>query len=212
VPEFGKLARDSYDGEIAFVDQQIGRLLDFMADKPWAKNTVIIVTSDHGEAFGEHKLIRHGFEIWEELVRVPLIVHAPGATPKHVKERRSGIDLVPTLLDLYGVPVAAKTPDDFVSGSSLVPDVFAAPGAPSEARDVFVDMPAGPNNQERRALYVGDKKLYVQAGQRFMLYDLAADPGETKDLAATDKDAVTEMRGKYDAFRGKLHEIVVRPQ
>jgi choline-sulfatase len=212
VPDFGKQARDTYDGEVAFVDQQIGRLLDFIAEKPWGKHTVIIVTSDHGEAFGEHKLIRHGFEIWEELVRVPLLIYAPTAQPHHIKARRSGIDLVPTLLDLYGVKMTNKTPDDFVSGESLVPEVFGAPGAEVPARAVFVDMPAGPNNQERRALYEGDKKLYVQAGQRFMLFDLANDPGETKDLAPTDKEGVAEMRNKYDAFRAKLHEVVVRPQ
>lgn len=212
VPDFGKQARDTYDGEVAFVDGQIGRLLDFMADKPWAKKTVVVITSDHGEAFGEHKLIRHGFEVWDELVRVPLIIRAPGATPRHVKERRSGIDLVPTILDLYKVEVTGKTPDDFVSGTSLLPDLFGAPEQRPEARDVFVDMPAGPNNQERRALYSGDKKLYVQAGSRFLLFDLAADPGETKDLAATDKEALGEMRAKYDGVRAKLKEVVVRPQ
>ena len=212
IPSLGKTSRDAYDGEVAFVDQQVGRLLDFVAEKPWAKNTVIVVTSDHGEAFGEHKLIRHGFEVWEELVRVPLIVYVPGGAPRRIKERRSGIDLVPTLLDLYGIKITPRSADDFVSGASLAPDLFGPPGAAAASRDVFVDMPAGPNNQERRALYVGDKKLYVQAGARFMLFDLSKDPGETTDLAGTDKAALAEMRGKYDAFRAGLKEVVVRPQ
>ena len=106
-------------------EETVVRLSGFMADKPWAQRTVVIVTSDHGEAFGEHKLIRHGFEIWEELVRVPLIVRAPGAAPKHVPARRSAIDLVPTILDLYGVKIAGQAPDDFVSGVSLAPELFA---------------------------------------------------------------------------------------
>jgi arylsulfatase A-like enzyme len=69
--DFGTKGRDRYDGEIAFVDQQIGRLLDFVQQGPLNDNTVIIVSSDHGEAFGEHGLYRHGFEVWEELIRVP---------------------------------------------------------------------------------------------------------------------------------------------
>ncbi|RYE94643.1 MAG: sulfatase, partial [Myxococcales bacterium] len=208
-PDFGKGQRDLYDGEIAFTDRQLGRLLDFVDQQPWSKRLAIIVTSDHGEAFGEHKLIRHGFEIWEELVRVPLLVHIPGVAPGRVQARRSGIDLVPTLLDLFRVEPTSATPYDFVSGRSLLPDV-ARPSA-AEARDVFIDMPAGPNNDERRALIHGDRKLYVASGASFQLFDLASDPGEKTDLGDSDKAALAEEKSRYESFKSGLREIRVKP-
>ena len=210
-PDFGRDMRAQYDHEIAFTDKHLGRLFDYVAAQPWGKNVAIVVTSDHGEAFGEHKLIRHGFEVWEELVKVPLIVHVPGTTPHHVKARRSLIDLAPTVLDLVRVtPTYGSTPYDFVSGKSLVPDVLLADGAAADDRDVFVDMPAGPNNDERRAFYHGDKKLYVTGGYSYQLFDLATDPAEKTDLS-DDKAAVADMRARYDTFRAGLREVKVKP-
>ena len=101
----------AYDGEVWYTDHQIGRLLEFVAGQPWADKTAIVVTSDHGEAFGEHQMIRHGFEVWEELVRVPLLFYVPGVAPHHVTARRSAIDLVPTLLDLFGRKAARTEPE-----------------------------------------------------------------------------------------------------
>ncbi len=211
VPDFGKAGRGPYDHEVYFTDKHIGRLLEWLAAQPFAKRTAVIVTSDHGEAFGEHKLFRHGFEIWDELVRVPLLVQVPGAAPRRVKARRGAVDLVPTALDLMRVkPAFDGGPSDFVSGRSLLPEVF---GAAPEERDVFVDMPAGPNNEERRALITPDgKKLSVSAGVRFQLFDLTADPAEKTDLAASDKALLGQARAHYDEFRARLREVRVKPQ
>lgn len=209
-PDFGKGQRDLYDGEIAFTDQQVGRLLEFVEKQPWGKKVAVIVSSDHGEAFGEHKLIRHGFEVWEELVRVPLLVHVPGARPSRVKARRSLIDLAPTILDLFQISVEPSGPFDFLSGRSLLADTFLGEGKEPEVRPIFVDMPAGPNNDERRAFYHGDRKLYISSGASFQLFDLAADPGEKADLSG-DKEALAEMKGRYEAFKGALREVRVKP-
>ncbi|MCS6899104.1 MAG: sulfatase-like hydrolase/transferase [Myxococcales bacterium] len=210
-PDFGRSQRDLYDGEVAFTDQQIGRLLDFVEKQPWGNKVAIIVTSDHGEAFGEHKLIRHGFEVWEELVRVPLLVYIPGGRPSRIKVRRSLIDLVPTILDLFQVHHdPSGSPFDFPSGRSLLPDIFLEEGQVPEARPIFVDMPAGPNNDERRAFYVGDRKLYISSGVSYQLFDLASDPGEKSDLSG-DKEALAEMKSRYEAFKGTLREVRVKP-
>jgi arylsulfatase A-like enzyme len=211
-PDFGRGMRDQYDHEVAFTDQHIGRLLDFVAQQPWAAHTAIIVTSDHGEAFGEHKLIRHGFEVWEELMRVPLIVYVPGQKPSRVKPRRSLIDLVPTVLDLASVrPAFDGGPFDFISGKSLLPDISLAPGETPEERDIFVDMPAGPNNDDRRAYYHGNQKLYISSGYSYTLYDLAADPGEKTDLAESQKESLLAMKSSYEAFKARLREVRVKP-
>ena len=64
-----------------------------MEAQPWAKRTVIVVTADHGEAFGEHGITRHAHEVWEELVHVPLFFYVPGVAPRRVNAYRSAVDL-----------------------------------------------------------------------------------------------------------------------
>lgn len=204
--DFGPKPRDRYDGEVAFVDHHLGRVLAALEGAPFGKRTAVIVTSDHGEAFGEHGMIRHGFELWEELVRVPLIVKVPGAAPRRVSARRSGIDLVPTLLDLFKVRFEPRGPKDFLSGESLLPDLFRAAGSPDPERPVFMDMARGPYNAERRALIVHDQKLTVSEGRVLGLYDLAADPGEKRDLSG-DKAKVGAMRDELSAFTARLRPV-----
>ncbi len=208
VPDFGKTQRDQYDGEIAFVDKHLGRVLDAIAAAPWGPKTAIIVTSDHGEAFGEHKMWRHGSELWEELVHVPLIIYIPGVTPGHVAVRRSAVDLVPTILEMMGVPAPPGTdPNDSLSGVSLLPDLVAP--AAAEPRDVFVDMPAGPFNDSRQALIHGDLKLIVSNGLQRELYDLGKDPDERANLWEDGGPAAQEVNDLFAATRARLHEIRV---
>jgi arylsulfatase A-like enzyme len=204
--DFGSKPRERYDGEVAFVDQHVGRILDALERAPFGKRTAVIVTSDHGEAFGEHGMIRHGFELWEELVRVPLIVKLPGATPRRVSARRSAIDLVPTLLDLFQVPFESRGPRDFLSGQSLLPDLFRAAGEVDPARPIFVDMARGPYNAERQALIVDDLKLTASEGRVLGLYDLAQDPQEGADLSR-DEARVAPMRRELSAFKARLRRV-----
>lgn len=208
VPSFGTSQRDMYDGEIAFVDKHLGRILDAVAAAPWGKNTAIIVSSDHGEAFGEHKMWRHGTELWEELIRVPLVIYVPGVAPGRVTVRRSHIDLTPTILELMGVPApSGASANDFLSGVSLMPDVVAP--AAAEPRDVFVDMPGGPFNDPKRALIHGDLKLVVSNGVQHELYDLAKDPEERQDLWEDGGPAAKEIADLFAAAKARLREIKV---
>ncbi|RYZ08945.1 MAG: sulfatase [Myxococcales bacterium] len=208
--DFGPKPRDRYDGEVAFVDHHLGRFLAALEQAPFASRTAIVVTSDHGEAFGEHGMIRHGFELWEELVRVPLIIKVPGATPRRVLARRSAIDLVPTLLDLFKVPFTARSGTDFVSGESLVPDLLRPAAEPDPERPILMDMARGPHNAERRALIEGDQKLTVSEGRVLGLYDLAQDPAEKTDLSR-DKARVALMREKLGAVTRRLRPVPMPP-
>jgi choline-sulfatase len=144
-------------------------------------------------------------------VHVPLIVHVPGAEASRIAARRSAIDIAPTILHLMGAPrpsePTAAAPDDFLSGASLVPEIFGE--AKPAPRDVFVDMPAGPYNDARRALIHDDLKLMVSNDAKFALYDLAKDPGETKDLSKSDPDAMKAMKDRYAALKASLREIQV---
>jgi arylsulfatase A-like enzyme len=196
--DWGNGVRDRYDGEVTFTDGYVGKLLDFIAAKPWAGRTVILVTSDHGEEFGEHGMTRHGFEVWNTLVHVPLMVFAPGAAPRHIGALRSGLDLAPTILDLFGV-----AGDPSFEGKSLVSEIY---GGPAEDRDVIVDLPATSDSGRRRALVHGSKKLICFDTDSFCkLFDLDADPLEKAPITkGADYD---EMRERYRAAAGTVTEV-----
>lgn len=208
--DFGHHGRELYDGELAFVDHHLGRVLDALAKRPFAERTVVIITSDHGEAFGEHGLYRHGFEVWEELVRVPLLIYVPGVTPRRVAVRRSAIDVVPTILDIFGLPSPAHDQKGAFHGVSLMPDVLAPPGYVPAPRVVYIDMPAGPYNDSREAYIENDLKLITSGNRALGLFDLKTDPGEKRDLL-DDTSKARPLLSKAKAFRKTLDEVVERP-
>jgi arylsulfatase A-like enzyme len=188
-----------------FTDEHVGRLLDFIASQPWAKDTIIAVTADHGECIAEHGMTNHGFELWEQLVHVPLVIYVPGASAHHVVVKRSQVDLVPTLLELLRMPTPA--PGE-MSGQSMVDDVLAKSGDALAERDVYIDMPVGPNTGMRHALIHGDTpgmKLSHIQGNQYQLFDLAADPGELDDLSS-DKAKLAPLVAAFLAKRATLHE------
>lgn len=207
--EFGPGSRGAYDSEVAFVDHHVGRVLDALRKGPHWNRTAVILTSDHGEAFGEHGMIRHGFELWEELVRVPLLVRVPGLPAQRIQQRRSVIDVAPTVLELMRVPLPSGQGVDFVSGQSLLLELTAKSGSPLATRPVFIDMSAGPHNAERRAYIHDDLKLVTSAGRPLGLYDLAADPAEKHNLMS-DPSRLQPAMERFKAFRRKLREVVVR--
>jgi choline-sulfatase len=195
---WGSQPRDIYDGEVQFTDQYLGKLLEFIAGKSWGARTVVIVTADHGEEFGENGMTRHGFEIWEPLVHVPLMIIAPGAKARHIDTLRSDIDLAPTILELFGL---AAEPS--FEGHSLVGEVY---GAAPEVRDVVVDLPMTSDSSRRRAiLHDSEKLICFDNDVSCRLYDLATDPGER--AAVTRGDAYVDMKNRYDAVTETIKEV-----
>lgn len=190
-PDFGHFGRDRYDGEIWYTDHYIGKLLDFARAEPWWKDTVLIVSADHGEAFGEHGMYKHAFELWEVLVRVPLLVHGPGVVPRRISERRSHIDLAPTILDLLDVPI----PEGF-QGRSLLPELLGA--APDNREPILVELSEDSHNPPRRALIQGKYKIITFGRYRQSLFDLSEDPGEEHDLAKEKPEELERMRALLD--------------
>ncbi|MGD0675336.1 MAG: sulfatase [Polyangiaceae bacterium] len=206
----GWQTRALYDGEVWFTDRAIGRLLDFVSGQSWGQKTAVALTSDHGEAMGEHGMsFQHGFELWEPLMRVPLIIHVPGISAHRVPAKRSVIDLVPTLLDVLRVP---RPGSGELSGRSAMADLLAPSGADFDERDVYLDMPEGPYTHMRRGLIHGagpGLKIIHFGGKHYQLYDLATDPGELDDLSS-DKARLVPMMGLLDAKRATLREIYVK--
>src|SRR5262249_13128847 len=100
-----RYASRPYDGEIAYVDQQVGRLITFLKELGVYQNTIVVLTGDHGESLGEHRELRHGYFIYDATLLVPLIVKpSPGpAPPRVVSQEVRTIDIAPTVLQLAGI-------------------------------------------------------------------------------------------------------------
>jgi choline-sulfatase len=206
-------ARAAYDGEVWYTDKQVGELLRFVDAQPWAATTAVVLTADHGEAFGEHGMSFHGRELWECLVRVPFLLRIPGQAPGRVAVKRSHIDLVPTILELAGGDAYRAADATSLRGVSLLADLDVKSSQPAE-RDVYIDMPLGPFNPARRALIFGaspgTKLIGLGAGQ-FQLFNLATDPEEHTDLAVPSNAELPGARQRLDEFRGGLEEREVKP-
>jgi len=198
IPSFGPKIRDRYDAEVYLTDKYVGAVLDHVATKPWADRTVVLVTSDHGEAVGDHGQLHHGYEVWESLVRVPLLVCVPGVPPRKIATPRSLIDLGPTILDIFGVAVPPEH-----RGQSLLSEVR---GEEQDPRDVLVDLPANDLSFARRALVREKTKIvYVGESRRRLLYDLENDREERRPIrsgALYDE----EVRRLVET-EGKLREV-----
>jgi arylsulfatase A-like enzyme len=201
-PDFGKNNRDRYDSEVYFTDSHIGRLFDFAKEKDWWKRTAIIISADHGEAFGEHGMFKHAFELWEVLTRVPLVVYYPGVAPQVITERRSHIDVAPTILELMG----HKVPESFV-GHSLLPELRGQ--KPDNREPIVLDLPEDKNNPDRHAIISGDYKLIQKNyGANKLLFNLKNDPGEEQDLAKKEPEKLAEMVALYDKTWKGIEVIV----
>ncbi len=196
-PDFGNKNRDRYDSEVFYTDLWLGKLLDFARSQPWWKDTVVIITADHGEAFGEHGFYKHAFEIWDVLTRVPMLISGPGIKPRRIDERRSHIDLAPTILDLMGLP-----PEKEFMGKSFMPELFGA--QPDKREPIISELTEDSHNPPRRAVILGDYKLIVIKERKFQLYNLTKDPGEETDLAETEPDKLEEMKKVYTGIYEKM--------
>ncbi len=202
--EYGHAIRDLYDVEVTFTDQHIGKLLDFVAAQPWGDRTAVVLSADHGEAFGEHGQFRHGFELWDVLTHVPMMIRAPGIVPRRIDEPRSAIDIAPTILDLFGVEK-----DPAMEGRSLVPELYGDDGPD---RDVILDLPRTSDSDRRRALIRGDHKLVALGDDdAFQLYDLAGDPREDRDVKWKARATYDAMKAAYEAWSLRIPSICPIP-
>jgi arylsulfatase A-like enzyme len=193
---FGDGEMDRYDTEIALADEQFQRVLDALDAHGLRDHTVVVLASDHGEAFGEHGTFGHSTTLYEEEMRPMLFVEVPGVAPGHVEGNVSLIDVAPTLVDLAGARFAAP-----ISGRSLLPFLLRE-RMPSADRTVMAElMPDGLNPYDVKVLRRGTLKLlsWVRDG-RFQLFDLASDPDERHDLSDERRDEAEQLRGELRAW------------
>ena len=177
--------RAAYDEEIAFVDQQLGRLRQGLIDRNLLNRTLVLLTADHGEELFDHGGFEHGHAMWEEVLRIPLVFWGPGISPGRESMPVSLTDVAPTLLDWIDVPI----PEDF-DGQSLWPTLSTGVGIPDRTL-VAEGRLYGPN---RRALIRWPLKLILDENNRpLRVADLATDPGEHQNMLQSDPDRVDEF-------------------
>jgi arylsulfatase A-like enzyme len=177
-----------YDGEVSFVDLYLRRIFEALAESGLDRTTAVVVFSDHGEAFGEHRtygeqMFFHGQTLYDELLRVVLLVRVPGVAPRTVDGRVMLVDLAPTLADLVKAPVPPPVAEAW-RGRSLVGALL---GEPLADAPVYAELLPEPSwNHAWRALVDGSSKIIDRLSDNSVeLYDLAADPTEQHNLAFT---------------------------
>jgi arylsulfatase A-like enzyme len=196
---FGAAAKERYDGDIAYADRQLGVLLEHLRWSGRWDRTVVIVVADHGEEFGEHGGQRHARTLFEEVLRVPIVVRVPGLEPRQVDAPVSLVDVVPTVLELTGQPLDAAS----VDGRSLFLPALA--GVVDPDRPILSELRGQPRAHHLRAVRSGRWKLVQDlTASTVALYDLEADPGETADVAAAHpavRDALLKTLAAASAAR-----------
>ncbi len=177
--DFGDRDIDHYDSEVATADRAVGRLVSLVRFR--RPKTVVILAADHGEEFGDHGGFYHGTTVFEEQVRVPLIIDAEGLAPRKVAEPVQLIDILPTMLNALGVP---RTPR--LRGNDLGPWLVGAGKGDGSAFAESYDQVLLAQSTWR---LVCERKVDACA-----LYDLADDPSERRDRAAEFVERTTAMR------------------
>jgi choline-sulfatase len=192
---------EKYDYEIAFADLWVKKLFDELKALGLEKDTAIVVCADHGEAWGEHKQYFHGTDLYDEQMRVPLIIAVPGQAPKVIDDQVELVDVAPTLLDLVGAPIPPT-----MRGRSLLPRIEGKPLPPAP---VFSEMmPATAWPHQAAMMVDGDHKIIHRiSDRRWELYDLKRDPGEKTNLAANPADAAL-----FESLRAKMIAFEERPR
>ena len=165
--------RRLYDGEIAGWDAELAHLLAGLAASGVAEGTVLVVLSDHGEEFQEHGKLKHAIHLYDELLRVPLVMHGRGIPRGRVAAQVQGIDVYPSLAALLGLPARGDLP-----GHELL---AAADDHPAFSETRYGIAPDGTSATLAAVRTPGWKLIHAPALGRYELYDLAHDPGERDD-------------------------------
>ncbi len=218
-----KYAADPYDGEIAYADSAVGKLLADLRTRGLYDGAVIAVMADHGEALGDHGEDTHGFFLYDETIHVPLVIKLPRAdsvatdsakkTPeensagKRIENRVELVDVLPTILQAVGIAVPREVQGESllsVMTTATTTDTANAPVETSPDRPAYAESDYGQRTYgwaSLRALRSG-KYLYVKA-PRQELYDQSADLNAKHDLAKASAAVTSTLAGQLDAFRQK---------
>lgn len=189
------LANYLYDGEVRFVDEYVGKLIDALKKMKMYDDALIVFAADHGESLLEHGYYGHGDMPYQPDVHVPMAIHWPGKSPAVSDAPVSLMDIMPTVCEWVGIPV--KTP---LAGSVLTPD-----GRKTSPPILIstLEQPSGAHHALRKGPY----KLIRWADQdspRYTLFNVLADPGEEVDLSKTESALFEKMKSELNEALGKV--------
>ena len=193
-----------YDGEVAYTDQQLGRLFDAVARKSPPGNTLIAVLSDHGESFSEHGEYTHGVFLYDSTLRIPFLMAGPGIPAGvRVKQQARTIDLLPTLLELIG----RKAPP------GLRGPVWRPPSRAKRFARLFLcrDPVSQAQHGLGRAAGHPDQPLEVHPRAQARTLRPGQDPAETTNVIASHPAEVKELEAQPERRRGKRRSEKVEP-
>jgi len=188
-----------YDGEIGYLDEKIGQLLEKLMELGAYENTLIILTSDHGEFFGEHGLWGHGLGPYEEVHRVPLVIKYPHSKLRGVEEAWvQTLDIFPTVLRAVGLSIPPLLDGTAIPG-------LDHPIIAEQYYSEFNSLNFGPRfGQAYRTLYEEPWKLTLYSDGVMKLYNLVEDTAEEYDLAIERNDLAREMRDRLERYVASL--------
>ncbi len=228
--------RDWYDGSIRGMDAELARLLERLRSLGLDDKTLVVFTSDHGEEFLEHDQMFHGHTVYGELTNIPLIVRQPGTVPQGVvvEETVQSIDILPTVLEMSGLPVpeeaqgrslapffssARVSSAGFLQGRESGPEAASVQGSHVAVTEKpFVEGMGAPANRglEAYALVLDGWKL-IHNRQRpggepeYELYDHRNDPQDTTDVASENPEIVERLAGELEAWYEKVKAARLQP-
>jgi arylsulfatase A-like enzyme len=194
---FGPGEVDLYDGEIRYTDIAIGRVFDALKRAGLWDNTIVLITADHGDGFGEHGIPpdkRHGYHLYRTETKVPFIIRVPGLAPRVVDEPVGHIDLLPTLLNLLRRP-ASDEPQ--LLGQSLLPLMLGEHQTRRVFQEVWYEGPVS-----RKAVVTSEWHLIrnLVPDDTVELYQLRDDPAEDHDRAGDGEPAEAELLAELGAW------------
>lgn len=190
---------DPYASEIAYIDHCIGQVMDRLRELDAYDDTLVIITADHGESLGEHGESTHALFVYQSTLHVPLIVRAPrGRAGTTVAGNVSSVDIVPTVLDLVGLPIPPH-----VQGVSLAQCLDGAPVPVREIPIYAESLQAATFGCSSLSSVVEGSWKYIRA-PRAELYDLGRDAGEVSDLSAQEPIVAQRLRERLEALVRKL--------
>jgi len=198
-----RLAR-LYDGGIRQLDDELGRFFGWLREHAWLEDTLVIVTSDHGEEFLEHGGLLHGSTHYQEVLHIPLMFGGAGIPAgRRIRTPVSLVDVAPTILSILGIPAPPG-----IDGADLRP-LWSEPRELAAERLLFAE--AG--SRELRSVRSGRIKLITDmpAG-RSELYDLAIDPAETRNLAAERPELVDALAAEISDLAASAREPQLAPE
>lgn len=188
-----------YDTAVYNVDAALGELFEHLRAEGLEERTLIVLTSDHGEYFGEHRLVEHSKDVYEEALRVPLLIRAPGqSTGTIIETRVSTVDLPRLILEPLPRTLAEKYTAAFPYAPGDHPVI--AENRYTRLRDLRHPVWGARFRRVRTALFEGPWKYIRSSDGRHELYDLASDPRESRDLVTSAPEVAARLAARLAAF------------